>query len=78
MQKLKKSWKNYLSRSLTAVHCSSPGPDLTSHVAGGVTDSAPHQDDEDLAAEAAGGRREGQLRHATGLAGAGTGLTGPA
>ena len=21
MQKLKKSWKNYLSRSLTAVHC---------------------------------------------------------
>ena len=23
MQKLKKSWKNYLSRSLTAVHCTS-------------------------------------------------------
>ena len=46
-----------------------------SRVAGGVTDST-SEDDEDLAAEAAGGRREGQLRHATGLAGAraGSGL----
>ena len=61
-------------RVLAAQHCSTPGPGLSQHVAGGVTDSAPHEDDEDLAAEAAGGRREGQLRHATGLAGAGTGL----